>query len=312
MTSENRRTRPAAGHEVGASKTAVLGWLTGLVVFVLVVVLVILLVTPSTSKSSKAGNGSLAGTGATGPTGPASTSGGVAVVHAVPASVLDTVGVGGHLASRTAADDPLTIIRARTPELPKVSGRPVLFFLGADWCPFCATERWSLIIALSRFGTLSGLRPTSSSPDDFAPNTQTFTFASLRYKSSYLVFEPVEVEDANRHPLQTPNAAQVKVLQAWDPPESFPFLFLAGRYVGGLPNWDDPIALAGLSRSQIAAATRNPRSSVGATIDANANYLTAGICAVDGGRPRAVCGSAAVKAAAVQLAREPAATPLQG
>src|SRR5262245_32109496 len=32
------------------------------------------------------------------------------------------------------------------------AGGPVVFFMGAEWCPFCASERWALVEATSRFG----------------------------------------------------------------------------------------------------------------------------------------------------------------
>jgi hypothetical protein len=314
------------GGDSGVSKTAVIGWIAGLVVVVLVSILVILAVTPSTSPNSNAGNGSSPGPGdsggtgstgagspGTGTTGTGSTSSFAAVVQAVthvPASVLDRVGVGGHLASTDSREDPLTIVTRTAAKLPAVDGRPALFFLGAEFCPFCATERWSLIIALSRFGTFTGLGASASSPSDYAPNTQTFTFRNARYTSRYLAFEPVEVEDVNRNPFQSPNPAEVKVLQAWDPSGLFPFIDVANRFIGVLPTWDDPSALAGRSRAEIAAAVRNPASSIGATIDAVANYLTAGICAVDGGKPGSVCGSSGVRAAAAQLSQMPATTPI--
>src|SRR5438270_1263439 len=31
--------------------------------------------------------------------------------------------------------------------------KPVFLFVGAQYCPFCAAERWAVVKALSRFGT---------------------------------------------------------------------------------------------------------------------------------------------------------------
>ena len=37
-------------------------------------------------------------------------------------------------------------------------GKPEMLYIGAEYCPYCAAERWAMIVALSRFGTFSGLR----------------------------------------------------------------------------------------------------------------------------------------------------------
>src|SRR5438876_6623085 len=41
-------------------------------------------------------------------------------------------------------------------------GKPVVLYVGAQYCPFCAAERWALVLALSRFGHWAGLRPMRS------------------------------------------------------------------------------------------------------------------------------------------------------
>src|SRR5260370_2112678 len=35
--------------------------------------------------------------------------------------------------------------------------KPILLFIGAQYCPFCAAERWSIVQALARFGAWSTL-----------------------------------------------------------------------------------------------------------------------------------------------------------
>jgi thiol-disulfide isomerase/thioredoxin len=289
------------------SRSVAIGTGAGVVIVVIVVILVLLAVRPS-STPAPTSTGSLPA----GSSGNADFAAAVKAITTVPASVLNTVGVGNHPASSSGAENPLNLGTSKTGDLPRIDGKPVLFFFGAEWCPFCAAERWSLIVALSHFGTFSGLGPASSSSSDYAPDTQTFTFYGSTYTSDDIALASVEIEDEKRNTLQTPNAAELKVLQAWDPATSFPFIDLAGKYLGGLPLWDDPIALAGLSRTQIAAAVRDPSSAVGATIDANANYITAGICAVDGDVPATVCSSPGVKAATAQLGNVPDATPITG
>src|SRR3954447_25345884 len=43
-----------------------------------------------------------------------------------------------------------------------VDGKPQLLYIGAEYCSYCAPERWSLIAALSRFGQFGNLQPTKS------------------------------------------------------------------------------------------------------------------------------------------------------
>ena len=53
---------------------------------------------------------------------------------------------------------------------------PRIIYVGADFCPFCAAERWALVIALSKFGTFNVLHYMTSSASDVYPSTPTFTF----------------------------------------------------------------------------------------------------------------------------------------
>ena len=231
------------------------------------------------------------------------------VTH-VPASVLDQVGIDGNPASTDSAANPVDVVERPIAALPTVAGKSTVFFFGAEWCPYCAAERWSLIVALSRFGTFSGLRGAASSPTDFAPDSQTFTFDGSSYVSSYVTFLPVEVENEEKAPLQNPTSAENKILDGWDAPLLFPFLDIGGRFVGGLPTWLSPTLFSGLSRSEIAGALWQPGNQEGSLLDANANYVTAAICATDRSRPAAVCDSSGVEAAAAQRRKLPAAVPI--
>src|SRR5438128_541913 len=64
----------------------------------------------------------------------------------------------------------------RQPLARTADGRPLVTYIGAEYCPFCAAERWPLIVALSRFGQFSGLQLSQSVADDVYPSTPTFTF----------------------------------------------------------------------------------------------------------------------------------------
>jgi hypothetical protein len=186
---------------------------------------------------------------------------------------------------------------AGTTVLKGPSGKPVVIYVGAEYCPFCASERWSLIVALSRFGTFRDLSLTRSASSDVYPNTPTFSFRGSTYASDSVEFSAVETADREGKELDTPNALQQASLTKYDPSGSIPYVSIADRFVGfgsGYP----PDVLAGKTWSQIADALRDPDTSIARAVLANANYLTAAICDVTDQKPSAVCGSAIIRALA--------------
>lgn len=211
----------------------------------------------------------------------------------VPASVLDSVGRGA------VANPPTHITGA---DALTDGGKPQVVYLGYEWCPFCAAQRWALVVALGRFGTFTGLGLTQSAADDVYPSTHTFTFAHAAYTSAYLSFSATEMQDANRNPLQTPTAAEQHLIDVYDQPPytassgGLPFLDLGGRYLVSGASYN-PQTLAGQDWNQIAAALTNPSSPDAQAIDGSANALTAGLCTLTGNQPAAVCNSTAVTTA---------------
>jgi hypothetical protein len=203
----------------------------------------------------------------------------------VPATTLASVGTG------TATG--LQPIRGNPPLLTK-DGKPELLYIGAEYCPFCAAERWAMTVALDRFGSFSGLKFIHSSATDEFANTPTLSYYGSRYTSRYLAFSPVELY-TNVYPykvLQTPTSGQYALFSRYDAPPyvtaahrlSYPFLDIANRYVL-IGAQFVPSDLSGLTWSQIGAALRNPGSTVAKDIDGAANMLTAALCHVTGIRP---------------------------
>jgi hypothetical protein len=175
-------------------------------------------------------------------------------------------------------------------------GKPEVFYLGAEYCPYCAAERWSMINALSRFGTFTGLTTKHSSSTDVDPNTPTWTFYGSTYTSKYVTFTPVEettnIADGKGGytTLQTPTAAQTLIGETYDASGSIPFIDLGNKYVevGNLQPYG-PDLLKGKSWAQIATALSQPTSSIAQGAIGSANYLTAGICAQTGNLPATAC-----------------------
>ncbi len=175
-------------------------------VFVVLVIVVVLVVVKVNSKPSTTASSN-------GPTG-AALSKVVADVTSVPTSTLAKVGAGSVTSPPTAISGPALT----------ANGKPEMFYLGAEYCPYCAFERWGMIVALSRFGSFSGLRTVHSSSIDVPANIPTWTFYKSSYTSKYLTFTPVEqttnVPDKKSPlgyvPLQNPTAAQSALVARYD------------------------------------------------------------------------------------------------
>ena len=193
------------------------------------------------------------------------------------------------------------------------SGKPEVLYIGALYCPYCAAARWSVIAALSRFGSFSGLSYSASSSVDVYASTPTFSFHGGAYTSPYIEFRSVELQDAEpvdgRYPmLEAPTPAQEALLEKYDGPPfldkasagGIPFMLIGGRYMwSGSPF--NPGVLAPRTQADLAATLPSGSGAAAQAILANANEITAAICAVDGNQPAAVCSGAAVTKAVKAL-----------
>jgi len=192
----------------------------------------------------------------------------------------------------------------------RVDGKPVVLYIGAGYCPYCASARWSVIAALSRFGTFAGLTYSASSAEDVFPSTPTFSFHGSSYTSPYVEFQSVELQgdvmlpNHQYAPLEEPTPAQQAFLQKYDvapyvDPASaggIPFILVGGRYMwSGSPF--SPDVLAGQAQDRIAATLPAGSGAAARAILANANELTATICALDGNRPTEVCSDPVIQTA---------------
>ena len=257
--------------------------LAGGSVIAVIAIVVAFIVIKATNKPSSSGSGSIPVTGVA---LPASVTGNVA---GVPPSTLDTVGTGS-----LSGGLPLTKVSGQPPLTS--GGKPEMLYIGAEFCPYCAAMRWSMAVALSRFGTLSPLHGIYSASNDVDPHTATLTFYQSSYTSNYLVFTPVENETVNKTPLQNTTAAQMALWQKYGSTSGglgYPFIDIGNKYVITGPLFD-PAVLKGLSWSQIAADLHNPSSPVARAVGGAANVITAALCKTTSGQPASVCTSAAV------------------
>lgn len=173
-------------------------------------------------------------------------------------------------------------------------GKPEIFYYGAEFCPYCAGQRWPLVVALSRFGTFSKLPEGLSSAQDVSPDTSTFTFVGSQYTSAYLDFVPVEAQDREHKALQVPAPHEQPILVQYNV-TGFPFIDIANRYVASSPVFD-PTLLQGLSQKAIANKLSDANDHVTQNIVGGANYITAAICSVTHNQPANVCTQAPIPA----------------
>lgn len=173
-----------------------------------------------------------------------------------------------------------------------LNGKPEFLFISADYCPYCAVERWAIVVALSQFGTLSGLQYMLSGPSD--GNISTVTFSNVSYTSNYVAFQAIEIADRSGNPLQTMTQPQQTLFTQYDSSKAIPFIDIYNKYVivGAQP----PISSVSnniftrLSWSQIGSQLNTPSSAIAKAVDGSANYLISMICSVDGNQPSSVCG----------------------
>ncbi len=198
--------------------------------------------------------------------------------------------------------------------LAPVDGKPRVLYVGAEYCPFCAAERWAMVVALSRFGTFSNLGQTASAPAPEAyPNTSTLSFHGATFTSTTVSFTGVEtqtnqVKNGSYTKLDSLTAADEKIFKKYDYAPyvssdsggSIPFVLIGGKYLISGASYD-PTVLQGKTHAQIASALKDANSDISKAIVGTANVITAAICAVTGGKPAAVCTSAGVVAGKAKL-----------
>lgn len=286
MQSVNRR-RPRGIDEPSLIERYRVWIISGVAAAVLLVVIAIVVIKAT-------GSGSNNGGAANQPAMPGAGAAIVGVIATIPATTFDAAGTGtyqGGVTAATGQPQPLT-----------ANGKPDIFYFGAEWCPYCAAERWALVAALSRFGTFDKIGLVRSSGSDLFPNTATFSFNGSTYTSPYIAFSPVETQNANRQPLQQPSTLQQQILASYDSGLSLPFIDIGNTYLVSGASYK-PDVLQEMTQQQIADALRDPTSEQAKGALGTANVLTAAICQLTDNQPVNVCSSPGVQAGAARLGK---------
>jgi hypothetical protein len=202
----------------------------------------------------------------------------------VPDSVLEQVGLPADVTPPTALQGQPLLTDG---------GLPAVVFIGAEYCPYCAIERWALIVALSRFGDFSSLgQAISSSSTDVYPGLQSWSFHGSSFASTYLTFDPAEVttstpDGSSYTPLDTLTPLQQQVYDTYDGPPyasltgGIPFVDVGNEFLV-LGASSSPAVLENLSLDQIASTLSDPSNPIAQAVDGSANYLIANLCAMTG------------------------------
>jgi len=212
------------------------------------------------------------------------------VVHdvtTIPLSTWNKVGVSSSQVSKP------TPVSGQPPM--SINGKsPAMLYYGAEYCPYCAAERWAMAAALARFGTWSNLQITASSHTDVDADTHTFSFHGASLDSPYIHF--VGVEQYTNIPnstgytnLQNATKEEAQILTKYSSSKylptgqcssngsiSFPFVDINNGLLFSGASYD-PQVLAGLSAAQIASQLSSPSSPVARDIDGSAQVIVAAI-----------------------------------
>jgi hypothetical protein len=181
-------------------------------------------------------------------------------------------------------------------------GKSAVFYVATEYCPYCQVESWPLIVALSRFGTFTGLATSRSPQFEHIAPVDGWTFYGSHYTSRYVAFVPVErysnvLVNAKANPdaaksyrvLQPLTPSQQAIFARYDKSRATPFLDLGNRAIQVGSGSIAPQLMVGKSWPQLAAALRQPKTALGAALLDEADLLTAELCSLTGDRPASAC-----------------------
>jgi hypothetical protein len=183
---------------------------------------------------------------------------------------------------------------------------PSILYVGAEYCPYCAAERWPMVMALSQFGKFSNLGATTSSSSDANPNTPTFSFHGASYTSPYINFTGVEQQNRTGGTLEKLTPAQSALVAKYDAAPyvsaqsagTIPFVMFDGQFLISGASYDSS-SLANLSMDRAAqilsgsadasSAATNKLAAVSINAKATAAHIVGVICALTNNQPGNVC-----------------------
>ncbi len=162
-------------------------------------------------------------------------------------------------------------------------GKPILYFYGASWCPYCSASSWAIFKALTEFGSVSGNYTGFSSLSDVYPGTPEMVLGNTQLTSNNVTF--VVSEDLSgvdgTFPATT-NCYQSAYVAAYSG-SSIPFVAVNGQYIHGGSTVIDPPTLSaytyastsGTGAGQVANQLRTESGSAWSAISPQAYWIMA-------------------------------------
>jgi hypothetical protein len=179
-----------------------------------------------------------------------------------------------------------------------LNGKPEILYIGGEYCPYCAVERWAMLVAFSKFGNFTGVEYMQSDAGDIFASTSTFTFANANFTSKYITFVPVEYWDRSHQVKATLTPSQQALFTQYDSSQNIPFVDFGNKYlVLGAEFLPSVLRVGGTSLgapldwTQIASQLNNSSSTIAQNVDGTANRLISAVCRIDGGQPASVCSA---------------------
>jgi len=172
------------------------------------------------------------------------------------------------------------------------SGKLFVFFMGAEYCPYCAAERWAIVRSLQKFGQWDGLKQTiSAARDEPFLNLPTYDFTQATYTSPHIEFLSREIKDRDFRPLQKLLKSEEKLVHKFNPEKEIPFLLVGGRFTQ-IGSGFTPKIFIGHTFRQTETELKKVESEIRKTIDDEANIISALLCI--SGLPSEVCKETAI------------------
>jgi len=217
---------------------------------------------------------------------------------AVPDATLQAVGLPSNVGVPTKI----------TPSVSTVATNGVVSYVGGEYCPYCAIQRWALLVALSKFGSFTNLDgQVISSSTDVYPGLASWSFVGAKYSSPYFTFDPTELtsstpsDSGGYQPLEKMSAGQLRAFNKYNPQGALPFVDIGNHYVT-LGASASPSVLEGLTLGDIGSDLSSASSPVAQAIDGTANYLIAALCTMVQGTTPSLCSTPVIRLASKALA----------
>lgn len=112
------------------------------------------------------------------------------------------------------------------------SGKKLIFYLAAGFCPYCAPERLAIVERLRIFEEWKELIENHSvNTSEKFLDIRTFDFSHFNYESSFVEFHENEIADRYSKEKEILEKIDVEILETYNPDRLIPFLLIDGQFI---------------------------------------------------------------------------------